>query len=229
MNFHSLLGVRCMRLILLGCPGAGKGTQAKLITEKFHTPQISTGDILREAIQKGSALGKKVKEIVESGQLVPDDIVIELVKERLKQPDCAKGFLLDGFPRTVAQAEALQQITPIDFVIDIDVPEDEIVNRLSGRRIHLASGRIYHLQHKPPRVPNTDDVTGESLIQRPDDLEETVRKRLQVYQTQTSPLRHYYERLSKEKHAPNYIKIDGTQSVEKINQQIITLLSEMTV
>src|SRR5437870_9796731 len=171
MSLIVITGVQSMRLILLGCPGAGKGTQAKLITEKYHIPQISTGDILRNAIREGSELGKKVKAIVESGQLVPDELVIRLVQERLKQPDASKGFLLDGFPRTVAQAEALQTLSPIDYVIDIDVPEEEVVRRLSGRRIHPASGRIYHLLYNPPHQANLDDVTGESLIQRQDDTE----------------------------------------------------------
>lgn len=217
-----------MRLILLGCPGAGKGTQAKLISEKYHIPAISTGDILRNAIRQASPLGLEVKAIVEGGNLVPDEIVIRLVQERINQPDCANGFLLDGFPRTVAQAEALQRLTPIDFVVDIDVPEDEVVKRLSGRRIHPASGRIYHILHNPPRVANKDDVTGDPLIQRPDDSEETVRKRLQVYQDQTSPLRHYYAQ-----HQGNtsvstakYVKIDGTESVDDIKDTIFSLLDK---
>lgn len=212
-----------MRLILLGCPGAGKGTQAKLITEKYHIPQISTGDTLRAAIAEGTPLGVTVKEIVESGRLVPDDIMIQLVAERIKQADCKQGFLLDGFPRTVAQAEALRQITAIDYVIDIDVPEEEVVKRLSGRRIHPASGRIYHLTHQPPRIPDRDDMTNEPLIQRPDDKEETVRKRLAVYQTQTSPLRDYYAHAKQPNH-PQYIKIDGMRSVEEIKNRIYQLL-----
>lgn len=158
-----------MRIILLGCPGAGKGTQAKLISEKYHVPQISTGDIFRAAIQNHTELGKKIKALVEQGQLVPDDLVIQLVLERIKQADCARGFLLDGFPRTIAQAEALHQHTSIDFIIDIDVPEEEVVKRLSGRRIHPASGRTYHIDYHPPQKEDKDDVTGEPLIQRPDD------------------------------------------------------------
>lgn len=213
-----------MRLILLGCPGAGKGTQAKFITEKYGIPQISTGDILRSAIQQGTELGKKVKEIVDSGRLVPDDIMIQLVKERIKQPDTQKGFLLDGFPRTVAQAEALRQETPIDCVIDIDVPEDEVVKRLSGRRIHPASGRIYHTLYQPPQVEGKDDATGEPLVQRPDDTEETVRKRLGVYQAQTSPLRNYYQNFKGQHNTPNYIKIDGTGSVDEIKNKIFSVL-----
>lgn len=211
-----------MRLILLGCPGAGKGSQAKFITEKYHLPQISTGEILRAAIEQGSELGKQVKEIVDSGQLVPDDIVIRLVQERIKQSDCQNGFLLDGFPRTIAQAEALQKLTKIDYVIDIDVPEEEIVNRLSGRRIHPASGRTYHVLYHPPKVDNKDDVTGEALVHRPDDNEETVRKRLRVYQTQTAPLRAYYQ------HQGDilYVKINGTGSFEDIKNLIFSVLDE---
>lgn len=216
-----------MRLILLGCPGAGKGTQAKLITQAYHIPQISTGDILRAAIQQGSALGKKVKEIVESGRLVPDETVIELVQERIKQPDCKNGFLLDGFPRTVAQAQALHQITTLDYVVDIDVPEEEVVRRLSGRRIHPASGRIYHTLYQPPKVADKDDLTGEALIQRPDDSEETVRKRLGVYQTQTSPLRDFYQHFKLPGvAAPHYLKVDGTGSVDEIKDRIFTVLDK---
>jgi len=212
-----------MRLILLGCPGAGKGTQAKLITEALQIPQISTGDIFRAAISQGTELGKQVKEIVESGRYVPDDVVIALVKERINQPDCKKGFLLDGFPRTVAQAEALGQLTKIDHIIEIDVPEEEIIKRLSGRQIHPASGRIYHLITQPPRVPNQDDITGEPLVQRPDDTEETVRKRLGVYQAQTSPLRDYYKNL------PQYFKVDGTETVDTIKNNIFSVLNKQGV
>lgn len=212
-----------MRLILLGCPGAGKGTQAKFIQEKYRIPQISTGDIFRGAIQQGSPLGKKVKAIVEGGQLVPDDIVIQLVRDRIQQPDCAHGFLLDGFPRTVAQAEALHKDTTIDYVIDIDVPEEEIIKRLTGRRIHPGSGRIYHVIYHPPRLKNQDDITGEPLIQRPDDQEETVRKRLRVYQVQTSPLREYYQQ---KKQNPKYIKIAGNGSVEEIKNAIFRVLDK---
>lgn len=215
-----------MRLILLGCPGAGKGTQAKLITKRYQIPQVSTGDILRTAIQAESPLGKTVKDIVESGRLVPDEIVIQLVQERVKLSDCENGFLLDGFPRTVAQAEALCKITPIDEVIDIDVPDEEIVARLSGRRIHPTSGRIYHLLYSPPKVANTDDVTGEPLIQRPDDSEETVRKRLGVYHTQTSPLRQFYQNAAAGTGAnkPHYVRIDGTGTVDEINSAINQIL-----
>lgn len=216
-----------MRLILLGCPGAGKGTQAKLITQAYHIPQISTGDILRAAIQQGSELGNKVKEIVESGRLVPDEIVIQLVQERIKQPDCKNGFLLDGFPRTVAQAQALHEITSLDYVIDIDVPEEEVVKRLSGRRIHPASGRIYHMLYQPPKVADKDDVTGEALIQRPDDSEETVRKRLGVYQVQTSPLREFYQHFNLPgEPVPTYVKIEGTGSVDDIKEKIFSILNQ---
>lgn len=218
-----------MRLILLGSPGAGKGTQAKLITEKYHIPQISTGDILREAIKKGSPLGKQVKQIVDEGRLVPDELIIQLALDRIKQSDCENGFLLDGFPRTIAQAEALQNATPIDNVIDIDVPEEEIIKRLTGRRIHPASGRIYHILYQPPRVPNKDDITGDPLIQRSDDSEETVRKRLGVYQAQTASLKDYYQHF-KDTHstkAPAYIKIDGTGSVDEIKTKIFSLLDKL--
>lgn len=214
-----------MRLILLGCPGAGKGTQARYITEKYHIPQISTGDILRSAIQSGTVLGNQVKEIVASGRLVPDDVVIKLVDERIKQPDCHNGFLLDGFPRTVAQAEALEALTPIDMAIDIDVPEEEVIKRLSGRRIHPGSGRVYHLTNQPPASPGKDDITGEPLVQRPDDSEETVRKRLVVYQTQTSPLREYYS--NNEFSSAKYYKIDGTHPVADITNSIFTLLDQL--
>jgi adenylate kinase len=215
-----------MRIILLGCPGAGKGTQAKLIAGKYHIPAISTGDIFRTAIQQQTELGKTVKAIVDSGQLVPDDIVIQLIRDRIQQPDCNKGFLLDGFPRTVAQAQALQQFSAIDYVIDIDVPEDEIVRRLSGRRIHPASGRVYHLTSQPPKRPNTDDITGEPLIQRPDDSEETIRNRLAVYHAQTHPLKNYYEQLQLQSQTsvPRYIKVNGTGSVNSITEAMTSLL-----
>lgn len=216
-----------MRVILLGSPGAGKGTQSKLIMDAYHIPQISTGDILRAAIKNGTPLGKQVKEIVEKGQYVPDDIVIALVKDRLTQPDCQRGFLLDGFPRTVEQAESLRQLTDIDFVIEIDVPEEEIIMRLSGRRIHPASGRIYHIHTNPPRVEGRDDPTGEPLIQRPDDTEETLRHRLNVYRTQTAPLIGYYQHYNKEAggRAPKYVKVNGAKPVEEIKQQLFSLLN----
>lgn len=217
-----------MRLILLGCPGAGKGTQAKYITDKFHIPQISTGEILRTAIQNGSDLGKQVKAIVDSGQLVPDDIVIQLVQERLKQPDTKNGFLLDGFPRTEAQAEALQTVSDIDYVIDIDVAEDEVVKRLSGRRIHPASGRTYHVIFQPPKVADKDDVTGEPLIQRPDDSEETIRRRLSVYNDQTKPLRSFYQHFKAKpgSQTPIYVKIEGIGTVDEIKTKIFSALNK---
>ncbi|OGT38449.1 MAG: adenylate kinase [Gammaproteobacteria bacterium RIFCSPHIGHO2_12_FULL_37_14] len=217
-----------MRLILLGCPGAGKGTQAKLITEKYHIPQISTGDILRAAIQQSTPLGKSVKEIVESGRLVPDEIVIELVKNRLQQTDCQPGFLLDGFPRTVAQAQALHHYTEIDYVIDIDVPETELIKRLSGRRVHSASGRIYHILYQPPKIKDKDDVTGESLVQRPDDQEDTVKKRLTVYQLETRPLREYYQNFKGNfgRKNPKYIKVNGDAAVEEISRRIMKEISK---
>ncbi len=217
-----------MRLILLGAPGAGKGTQSKEMTKRYGIPQISTGDIFRAAIANGTELGLKVKSIVESGQLVPDELVIALVDERLKQPDCRKGFLLDGFPRTVAQAEALHKLTGIDFVVDIEVPDAEIIQRLTGRRMHIASGRIYHVVNHPPKVPGVDDVTGEPLVQRQDDTEETVKKRLSVYHEQTSPLRHFYShyRANVGETAPQYVKINGSLHVNEISETIFSLLDK---
>jgi adenylate kinase len=217
-----------MRLILLGAPGAGKGTQSKEMTKRYGIPQISTGDIFRAAIANGSELGLKVKSIVESGQLVTDDLVIALVDERLKQPDCQKGFLLDGFPRTVAQAEALHNLTGIDFVVDIEVADADIIQRLTGRRMHLASGRIYHVVYQPPKVPGVDDVTGEPLVQRQDDTEETVRKRLSVYHEQTSPLRHFYSHYKARvgEIAPQYVKINGALPVHEISETIFSLLDK---
>jgi adenylate kinase len=218
-----------MRLVLLGAPGAGKGTQAKLITKKYGIPQISTGDIFRAAMQQNNELGGKVKAIVNAGNLVPDSLVIQLIQNRLQENDCKNGFLLDGFPRTLVQAEALHDFSDIDFIIDVDVPAEEIVKRLTGRRIHPASGRIYHLLYNPPQQDNLDDITGEPLVQRTDDTEETVRKRLQIYQDQTEPLREYYKNQYKnisDKKIPRYIKIDGTQSVDEIHQTICNLLDK---
>lgn len=183
-----------MRIILLGAPGAGKGTQAQTIMDKLGIPQISTGDMLRAAVKAGSPLGLKVKGIMDSGGLVSDDIIIDLVKERIAQPDCKKGFLFDGFPRTLPQAQALMDAgVKIDRVIEIDVPDQEIISRLSGRRVHPASGRVYHTEHNPPKQPGLDDVTSEPLVQREDDKEETVRKRLAVYHEQTKPLVTFYK------------------------------------
>lgn len=210
-----------MRVILLGAPGAGKGTQAKLIMEQEGIPQISTGDMLRAAVAAGSPLGLQVKDIMASGGLVSDDIIIALVKERITQPDCAKGFLFDGFPRTIPQAEALvrAQVT-IDRVIEIDVPDEDIVSRLSGRRVHQQSGRIYHVEHNPPKQAGMDDVTGEPLIQRPDDTEETVRHRLKVYHEQTRPLVDFYKAQS----GDVYRRVDGVGAVSEISKAVLATL-----
>ena len=219
-----------MRLILLGGPGAGKGTQANYIKEQYQIPQISTGDMLRAAVKAGSDLGLKAKEYMDSGGLVPDDVIIGLVKERIEQPDCAKGFLFDGFPRTIPQADAMKEAgVPIDGVVDIDVPDEEIIKRMSGRRVHLASGRTYHLVFNPPKVEGKDDQTGEPLIQRDDDKEETVRKRLQVYHDQTEPLIDYYKswESSGEAAAPKYIRIEGVGKVDEIRQQIFDALDNL--
>jgi adenylate kinase len=217
-----------MRLILLGCPGAGKGTQAKFIREKFHIPQISTGDMLRAAIAAGTPLGQQVKQIMDEGRLVSDDIMIQLVKERIQQPDCQNGFLLDGFPRTIPQAEALRANNVlIDHVVEIKVPDDELIKRLSGRRIHLDSGRVYHLIYSPPKVEGKDDVTGEPLVQREDDHEDTIRKRLAVYHQQTEPLVKYYSE-AKGSDAPVYIRVDGTGLVEDVRDTIFNALAKTT-
>ena len=208
-----------MRVILLGAPGAGKGTQAQFIKERFGIPQISTGDMLRAAVKAGTPLGIQAKAIMESGGLVPDDIIIGLVKERVKADDCKNGYLLDGFPRTIPQAEAMKTHgIGVDYVIEIDVDDDEIVKRLSGRRVHPASGRVYHVEYNPPQNNMTDDVTGEPLVQRDDDKEETVRKRLAVYHQQTRPLTDYYLNWAKsgDANAPKYIKVSGKGSVERI-------------
>jgi adenylate kinase len=219
-----------MRLILLGGPGAGKGTQANYIKENYQIPQISTGDMLRAAVKAGTELGLKAKEYMDSGGLVPDDVIIGLVKERIKEADCEKGFLFDGFPRTIPQADAMKEAgVPIDAVVDIDVPDDEIIKRMSGRRVHLASGRTYHVIFNVPKVEGKDDVTGEPLIQRDDDKEETVRKRLEVYHNQTEPLIDYYKswESSGEAGAPQYIRIAGVGKVEEIRDQIFTALDNL--
>lgn len=209
-------------IILLGAPGAGKGTQAQYLTEKFSIPQISTGDMLRQAIKDGTELGIKAKSIMDSGGLVSDEIVIGLVKERLKKDDCKNGYLFDGFPRTIAQADSLKSAgIKIDYVVEIDVPSEEIIKRMSGRRVHLTSGRTYHIVYNPPKVEGLDDVTKEPLIQRDDDKEETVKKRLDVYFAQTAPLIDYY---SNEK-AVKYFKLDGTQKVEVVKQNLFDKLS----
>jgi adenylate kinase len=219
-----------MRLILLGGPGAGKGTQANYIKENYQIPQISTGDMLRAAVKAGTDLGLKAKEYMDSGGLVPDDVIIGLVKERIKEADCKKGFLFDGFPRTIPQADAMKEAgVPIDAVVDIDVPDEEIIKRMSGRRVHLASGRTYHVVFNPPRKEGKDDVTGEPLIQRDDDQEATVRKRLEVYHNQTEPLIDYYKswRSSGKAGAPQYIRIAGVGKVEEIRDQIFAALDSL--
>jgi adenylate kinase len=219
-----------MRLILLGGPGAGKGTQANYIKEKYGIPQISTGDMLRAAVKAGTELGKEAKRYMDSGGLVPDDVIIGLVKERIKEPDCERGFLFDGFPRTIPQADAMKEAgVPIDAVVDIDVPDGEIIKRMSGRRAHLASGRTYHVVFNPPKVEGKDDVTGEPLVQRDDDKEETVRKRLEVYHDQTEPLIGYYKKWesSGEAAAAKYIKIEGVGKVDEIRDQIFSSLDEL--
>jgi adenylate kinase len=217
-----------MRLILLGAPGAGKGTQAAFICQKFGIPQVSTGDMLRAAIKAGTPLGMAAKQVMDAGSLVNDDIIIGLVKERIAQPDCANGFLFDGFPRTIPQAEAMKNVgVKLDYVLEIDVPEAAIVERMSGRRVHLASGRTYHVSFNPPKVPGKDDVTGEDLILRDDDREETVRKRLAVYANQTRPLVDYYSAwgATGDPMAPKYRRIDGTGSVEEITARALAALS----
>jgi adenylate kinase len=219
-----------MRLILLGGPGAGKGTQANFIKEKYQIPQISTGDMLRAAVKAGTELGLKAKGFMDSGGLVPDDVIIGLVKERIQEPDCEKGFLFDGFPRTIPQADAMKEAgVPIDAVVDINVPDEEIIKRMSGRRAHLASGRTYHIIFNPPKEEGKDDVTGEPLVQRDDDKEETVRKRLEVYHEQTEPLIDYYKnwQRSGEAGAPQYIRIEGIGKVEEIRDQIFAALDHL--
>lgn len=216
-----------MRLILLGAPGAGKGTQAQFICEKYKIPQISTGDMLRAAIKDGSELGVKVQGIMNSGGLVSDDIIIDLVKERISQPDCENGFLFDGFPRTIPQADAMKDAgVKLDHVLEIDVADDEIVNRLAGRRVHPASGRTYHVEHHPSKEPGKDDVTGETLIQREDDQESTVRNRLAVYHDQTAPLVDYYQQWANEdpESAPAYHRVKGVGSVDDITRQVAAAL-----
>ncbi len=216
-----------MRLILLGGPGAGKGTQAKFITEKFGIPQISTGDMLRQAVKEGTKLGLEAKKYMDAGELVPDDVIIGLVKERIKQPDCEKGFLFDGFPRTIPQAEAMKDAgVKIDYVVEIAVPDEEIIKRMSGRRVHLPSGRTYHVIYNPPKVEGKDDVTGEPLVQREDDKEETVRKRLEIYHAQTEPLVEFYKKWeeSGDPDAPKYVRIDGVGTVDEIRDRIFQAL-----
>lgn len=215
-----------MKVILLGAPGAGKGTQAKMIMDKFGIPQISTGDMLRAAVKAGTPLGVQAKDIMAAGGLVSDDLIIALVKERIAADDCVKGFLFDGFPRTIPQAEALLEAgIAIDHVIEIDVEDEEIVSRLSGRRVHEASGRVYHVEHNPPKQEGLDDETGEALVQREDDKEDTVRKRLSVYHEQTKPLVEFYQSLSGD-NAPVFTKVAGVGSVDQIREQLFSVLSK---
>jgi adenylate kinase len=217
-----------MRLLLLGPPGAGKGTQAQFITDRFGIPQISTGDMLRAAIKAGTPLGVAAKKIMDAGQLVSDDIVTTLVKERLAQPDCASGYLFDGFPRTLPQAEAMKRAgVAIDYVLEIDVPDEEIIARMGGRRVHLASGRTFHVRFNPPKVADRDDATGEPLIQRDDDRADTVRKRLEVYHAQTQALVAYYSRwaATADAKAPQYRKISGVGSVDEIRARAFAALN----
>ncbi|MEW6314579.1 MAG: adenylate kinase [Pseudomonadota bacterium] len=216
-----------MKLILLGAPGAGKGTQAGFITQKFNIPQISTGDMLRAAIKAGTGLGMAAKKFMDAGQLVPDDVIIGLVKDRIKQADCAQGFLFDGFPRTLPQAEAMKQAgVDLDYVVEIDVDDAEIIKRMSGRRVHPASGRTYHVVFNPPKIAGKDDATGEDLVQRDDDKEETVRKRLEVYHAQTKPLVDYYANWAAtgDKRAPKCVKVAGVGSVEQIRDKVFAAL-----
>jgi len=217
-----------MRLILLGAPGAGKGTQATFICRKYGIPQISTGDMLRAAVKAGTPLGLQAKAVMESGGLVSDDLIINLVKERIAQPDCANGFLFDGFPRTIPQADAMKAAgVKLDYVLEIDVPFEDIIERMSGRRSHPASGRTYHVRFNPPKAEGKDDVTGEDLIQRDDDKEETVRKRLDVYSQQTRPLVDYYQQWAAQDPAgaPKYRAISGVGSVDQITQRALEALS----
>ncbi|MFO1182595.1 adenylate kinase [Ottowia sp.] len=218
-----------MRLILLGAPGAGKGTQAAFICQQYGIPQISTGDMLRAAVKAGTPLGLQAKGVMESGGLVSDELIINLVKERIAQPDCAKGFLFDGFPRTIPQAEAMKSAgVKLDYVLEIDVPFDAIIERMSGRRSHPASGRTYHVTFNPPKVEGKDDVTGEPLVQRADDQEDTVRKRLDVYSQQTRPLVDYYSQWAAREPAaaPKYRAIQGTGTVEQITQRALAALGD---
>lgn len=218
-----------MRLILLGAPGAGKGTQANFIKEKYNIPQISTGDMLRAAVKAGTPLGIEAKKVMDAGGLVSDDIIIGLVKDRLKQPDCKNGYLFDGFPRTIPQADAMKDAgVTIDHVIEIDVPDQAIIERMSGRRVHPASGRTYHVKFNPPKTPGKDDVTGEELVQRDDDKEETVRKRLSVYHDQTEVLVSYYNKWAQSglPGAPKYEKIPGVGAVDAIRDKVFAALEK---
>ncbi len=217
-----------MKLILLGAPGAGKGTQAKFICEKFGIPQISTGDMLRAQVKAGTPLGLEAKKHMDSGGLVPDAVIIGMVKERLKEADCKNGYLFDGFPRTIPQAEAMKDAgVPLDIVLEIDVPDQDIIDRMAGRRVHLASGRTYHISYNPPKVAGKDDVTGEDLIQRDDDKEETVRKRLDIYHSQTKPLVTFYTtwKNAGDAAAPKVAKVAGVGSVDEITARVLGTLN----
>ncbi|OGT19654.1 MAG: adenylate kinase [Gallionellales bacterium RIFOXYB12_FULL_54_9] len=217
-----------MRVILLGAPGAGKGTQANYIKEKFGIPQISTGDMLRAAIKAGTPLGLAAKSVMDAGNLISDEIIINLVKERIREADCAEGFLFDGFPRTIPQAQAMKDAgIPIDYVLEIEVADSEIITRMSGRRVHPASGRTYHIVFNPPKVAGHDDVTGEELVQRPDDAEDTVIKRLSIYHEQTLPLVEYYKAwaASGDVTAPKSVKVAGVGSVDSIREQLFAALA----
>lgn len=217
-----------MKLILLGAPGAGKGTQAKYICEKFGIPQISTGDMLRAQVKAGTPLGLEAKKHMDSGGLVPDAVIIGMVKERLKEADCQNGYLFDGFPRTIPQAEAMKDAgVPLDIVLEIDVPDQDIIDRMAGRRVHLASGRTYHISYNPPKVAGKDDVTGEDLIQRDDDKEETVRKRLDIYHSQTKPLVTFYTtwKNAGDAAAPKVAKVAGVGSVDEITARVLGALN----
>ncbi len=217
-----------MKIILLGAPGAGKGTQAQFISKQLNIPQISTGDMLRAAVKNQTDLGLKAKDIMEKGELVPDELILDLVEDRIQKKDCLNGFLFDGFPRTLDQANSLtKRNVHIDCVIEIMVNDEEIVQRMSGRRVHSASGRTYHIQHNPPKVENIDDETGEPLIQRPDDNEETVKKRLDIYHEQTYPLVEFYKNLSNDKNSTKYIEINGVGSIDDIQGQILSNISKI--
>lgn len=215
-----------LRVMLLGAPGAGKGTQAAFIKEAFHIPQVSTGDMLRAAVKAGTPLGVQAKSIMEAGQLVPDHLILELIRERLAQPDCAEGYLLDGFPRTLTQAEGMRTLgIGLDIVLEIAVPDEDIIERVTGRRVHPASGRSYHVHFNPPKVEGIDDETGEALIQRPDDNEETTRKRLDVYHQQTRPLIAYYQEwAAKDASAPRFHTLSGVGSLPEVKARLMSVL-----
>lgn len=216
-----------MRIILLGAPGAGKGTQAAAICEKYDIPQISTGDMLHTAVRAGNPLGERAKKFVDSGQLVPDELIVRLVKARIAHPDCANGFVFDGFPRTIPQTEAMEEAgVKVDYVVQLEVADDEIIKRLSGRRVHPASGRSYHLQFNPPKVVDKDDVTGEALVHREDDEEKPIRTRLQVYHAQTTQLAEYYSAWAEsgDPDAPKYRKVNGSGSVDDVRDRILAAL-----